>query len=144
MDLGWLVIVVGVFGLVALSRCFHHRETLKLLELGGDAETMLRLRERWRSRAGLLHGAKLAIVGLVLIVIGGASNVWLPVAVPKGEIPPLGLATPPMLIFLGFLLAAVGAVHLAAYAIWSRRSVLEGGRLPGNTESGDKQDTRGP
>jgi len=129
---GLVFLILVLIAVAAMSRWFQHRETMKMLELGGDAETALRLRERWRNRAGLLYGAKLLVVGVMLVVIGGASNQWLWTVMPKREVLTLGLATPPLLIFLGLLLAAVGAVYLVAYAIWSRRPLF--GDKPAHTD----------
>jgi hypothetical protein len=137
-----VVLAVAMLAVVAFSRYLQHRETLRILELGGDAETALRLRERWRNRAGLLHGAKLLVVGVVLVVVGGASSQWLAMVMPKSEVPTLRLATPPLLIFLGFFLAAVGVVYLVTYAIWSRRPVFEEELTPGNSESSSSRDNR--
>ena len=121
-----------IIPLVVVARWFQHREMMKMLELGGDAETVLRTRERWRNRAGLLYGAKLLVVGVMLVVIGGASDKWLWTVMPKREVLTLGLATPVLLIFLGLLLAAVGALYLVAYAIWSRRPLF--GDKPAHTD----------
>jgi hypothetical protein len=122
---GLVFLILVVIVVVAMSRWLQHREMMKMLELGGDAETVLRTRERWRNRAGLLYGAKLLVVGVVLVVMGQASSTWLAMVMPKREISTMGLTAPPLLIFLGLLLAAVGAVYLVAYAIWSRRPLFE-------------------
>jgi hypothetical protein len=123
---GAALLIVGIVAaLIVFSRLLQHRETLKMLDLGLDTDATLRLRERWRNRAGLLHGVKLLVVGVVLIVMSQASSIWLAMVMPKREFPTLGLTAPPLLIFLGLLLAAVGAVYLVAYAIWSRHPLFE-------------------
>jgi hypothetical protein len=120
------LILIGVTTLVA-----HTIWSLKLREQE-NADELTPTGERWRNRAGLLYGAKLLVVGVMLVVIGGASNQWLWTVMPKREVLTLGLATPPLLIFLGLLLAAVGAVYLVAYAIWSRRPLF--GDKPAHTD----------
>ena len=138
---GTALLIVGIVAaLIGFSRLLQHRETLKMLDLGPDTEATLRLRERWRNRAGLLYGAKLLVVGVVLVVIGGASNEWLAMVMPKREFPTLALTAPPLLIFLGLLLAAVGAVYLVAYAIWSRRPLFEDERTPRDPGSSSGQE----
>jgi len=123
---GAALLIVGIVAaLIVFSRLLQHRETLKMLDLGPDTDATLRLRERWRNRAGLLHGAKLLVVGVVLMFMSQASSTWLAMMMPATGVSSLGLTTPPLFLFLGLLLAAVGAVYLVAYAIWSRRPLFE-------------------
>ena len=135
-----LLIVVIVAVLIRSSRLLQHRETMKMLELGGDAETVLRTRERWRNRAGLLHGVKLLVVGVVLIFMGQASSTWLAMMMPAREVSSLGLTGPPLFLFIGLILAAVGAVYLVAYAIWSRYPLSEDERTHRDPTSNSGQE----
>lgn len=41
---GLVFLILVLIGIVAVSRWLQHRETMKMLELGGDAETVLRTR----------------------------------------------------------------------------------------------------
>ena len=134
-----LVVVAVVVG---HSRLLQHRETMKMLELGGDAASVLRTRERWRNRAGLLHGTKLLMVGLVLMIMSQASDTWLANVGAWRDIPTLGLTAPPLFLLLGLLLSAVGLVYLIAYAIWSRRPLFEDG--PANNGTGSKSTPEPP
>ena len=122
---GLVFLILVVIVVVAMSRWLQHREMMKMLELGGDAETVLRTRERWRNRAGLLHGVKLLVAGVVLLIACQASDTWLANVGAWRDIPTLGLTAPPLFLLLGLLLAAVGLVYLIAYAIWSRRPLFE-------------------
>ena len=130
---GVALLIVGIVAaLIGFSRLLQHRETLKMLDLGPDADATLRLRERWRNRAGLLRGAKLLVVGVVLIFMGQASSTWLAMMMPAREVSSLGLTGPPLFLFIGLILAAVGAVYLVAYSIWSRRPLF--GDKPAHTD----------
>jgi len=120
-----LLIVVIVAVLIRSSRLLQHRETMKMLDLGPDTEATLRLRERWRNRAGLLHGVKLLVAGVVLLIACQVSDTWLANVGSYRDIPTLGLTAPHVFLLLGLLLSAVGLVYLIAYAIWSRRPLFE-------------------
>jgi len=123
---GTALLIVGIVAaLIGFSRLLQHRETLKMLDLGPDADATLRLRERWRNRAGLLYGVKLLVAGVVLLIACQASDTWLANVGAWRDIPTLGLTAPPLFLLLGLLLAAVGLVYLIAYAIWSRRPLFE-------------------
>lgn len=114
------LVVVVVAVIVGLSRLLQHRETLKMLELGGDTETVLRQRELWRNRAGLIHGVKLLVIGVAFIGMTQVSSTWLAMTTPKREVPTEWLTAPPAFLLVGLIFSAVGAVTVVAYAIWSR------------------------
>ncbi len=105
-------VMVAAFALVALSRYLHYRETLKLIETGGDVQTVLRLRERWRTRTGLLYGVTLLVGGgmlLLLTAVGPWLRLW-----------PGDFGGPAVLRIIGVFLLTLGAVYLAAYGVWAR------------------------
>jgi protein-S-isoprenylcysteine O-methyltransferase Ste14 len=129
MNMGWLVIVVGVLGLVALSRYFRHLESMRMLEIGRSAEETLEFRERWRTRQGFLTGAVLLVVGIVFLVsVSSRAHFLRPGVEGFGDFVSL----------LGLLLVAVGLVIAVSYWLWARQSV------PSESRSGENVDTASP
>ena len=131
-----VVLLVGiglaVVAIVAFSRYLQHREMMKLLEVSGDAPTALRMRERWRKRAGLLNGMKLFVIGIMFIVMTQVSSTWLAMMAPKREVPTEWLTTSPAFLLVGLIFSAVGAIYVVAYAIWGRD---KDGALGGTTDT---------
>jgi hypothetical protein len=156
LPLALFVLVPLVVAWVIWSRYLYHKETMKLAEMGGNARDALELRERWRVRWGLLVGAGVISIGvviagvLVLFIGMQASGAAAPARTgtfaqpssPGTFVQPLrevssgagGLeryVDPPFLALLGaFCLFAVivGAVIVAAYRSWGRKG---GAMLPG-------------
>jgi hypothetical protein len=133
-----IFVAFAVFGWLAWSRWLSHKETMRLTELGGGAHELLRSRERWRLRHGLLWAIRLLVLGLVIGVFGVLGLRALAMVGARGghSGTQVAMAGPLLLIALAFIV--VGAVTLVAYAIWSRRDedVLSLGLL------GDEKKTR--
>jgi len=130
-----VVVVVVVAVLIGHARLLQHRETLKMLELGGDGEKALRLRERWRNRAGLLHGVKLLVVGGALLLAA--------VIAPRLRLWPPDIGGFPVSVWglVGLILVMLGATYLVAYAIWSGRPLFTEAGTSDDTESNANRDT---
>jgi hypothetical protein len=106
-DAGGIVFIVALFAWLAWSRYLHHKEVLLLQERGGDWQSLIALRERWRIRWGILAGTIVLFVGAGLLIMGlviGRTDAT------GGDV--VG-------IFGGFI-AAAGLAVLVSHIIWGR------------------------
>ena len=71
-----MLLAFGVLAWLAWNRWLLHKETMRLAELGGGSRAALGLRERWRTRHGLLWGVRVLGLGLALGVIGVLEAEW--------------------------------------------------------------------
>lgn len=118
---GMIFVVLAVFGWLAWNRYLHHKEMMKLTEAGGESRELLRLRDRWQTRHGVLWAVKMVALGVALAVIANKCE----------TVAGRRLIGPPEMVLLlgaGVFLFVMGTITLTAYAIWSRRDagLLEG------------------
>lgn len=119
-----LTIVVLTLGSLAWVRYLRHKETLRMIEAGGESKTaVLEARERRQARKGWLVGAILLVLGLALLVpLGVALATFLAMSSGANHLSgmdPGQTVGSVWLIFLGAVCAFViimGAIMLAAYA----------------------------
>ena len=121
MTVGAIFLVLAVFGWLVWNRWLSHKETMKLTEAGGDSRAALQLRERWRTRWGILWAVRVLALGLAAAAALHFAESWEPrFGLGRRMIgPELAL----LLAAAAAFLLTIGAVTLVAYAIWSRRDV---------------------
>jgi hypothetical protein len=106
-----------VIALVAWIRYLHHKETMRTLELGGDARAGLELGERWRARSGMVAGAVMMVLGILVSIqylLMSLNRVHL--SSPEDQAIQLAANAT----------AVLGFVVLVAYALWSGQQTAAG------------------
>jgi hypothetical protein len=107
----WKVVAIAVSAVVWLvtQRYFDYKETRYLLERTEEWSRHLELRERWKTRRGMLTGIVVLLLGLALFYWYSGTGFT---QLNSGQIG--------FLETIGWFLILVGIVITAAHAIWSR------------------------
>jgi len=108
MDAASAAVLIGALAVAAWSRYLYHKQTMALVERGGDFQTFVEMRERRQVRLGMLFGATLLAIGCVVFVVLRV----VPDQIARSDLPTV--------ITAGGSLVAVGLVLLVASLIWSR------------------------
>jgi hypothetical protein len=71
-----MLLAFGVLAWLAWNRWLSHKETMRAAELGGNSRAALGLRERWRTRHGVLWAVRVLALGVGLAVVGVFADKW--------------------------------------------------------------------
>jgi hypothetical protein len=121
-----------VLGLLAWGRYLHHKETMKSLEVGGDAprhleslsHARMEAQERRRLRSGMMAGVVVTALGL-----GVLSNLLLRPQMMDPD-------TRALVVGLVVFLLITGVANFVAHVVWSRDQVAHWGKTPADRAPG--------
>jgi len=117
-----ILLALIVIPLVVVTRYFHHRETMKILEVGGDTRQALQVRERWRVRSGILLGALMAVIGVASLAGVVIYTQLLAITLAGAPKPRTGILDVPsmtVVVAAAVFLILIGVTTLVAHTIWS-------------------------
>jgi len=126
-----ILMIVAIFGLLVWNRYLHHKETLQMLEHGGESQQVLDARERSRHRTGVISGVVLLTLGFG--IAHGVNTAEQAAAIEAGTAATLG--------GLSLFLILLGVVTLGLHAVWGRQMAGRTGRRDVQTRS--REDTQG-